>query len=516
MALDPASLPDDVDALKRMIVGMARDAVHASTLIEKLRSQLARLKRAQFGRSSEKLRGQVEQLELAIEALETDEAERLAAAPAVAEAVERARPARRPLPEHLTRESVVHAGPCACPSCGGALRRIGEDVTETLDYVPGRFKVVRHVREAFSCRACETVVQAPAPHHAIARGRAGPGLLARIAVAKFDDHLPLYRQAEIFAREGVELATSTLSGWVGATAAALMPLVDQLRGEVLAGSVVLHGDDTPVPVLAPGTGKTRTGRLWAYVRDERPWEGANAPAAVFFASPDRRGERPLAHLAPFSGTLQADGYSGFNALYEHRRSGGALIEAACWAHTRRYFFDVHAKTGSGIAREALERIGALYEVERSIRGRPPDARRRERGLRSRPLADALRAWAGTILPQLSASSDLAKAFRYMLARWAALTRVFDDGRLALDNNAAERALRGVAVGRKNYLFAGSERGAERAAALYSLIETAKLNGLDPEAYLRDVLTRIADHPARRLPELLPWNWTPIVPAAQAA
>ena len=323
-------------------------------------------------------------------------------------------------------------------------------------------------------------------------------------------------QAEIYARSGVELATSTLSGWVGAAAAALMPLVDLLRSEVITGSAVLHGDDTTVPVLAPGTGRTRTGRLWAYLRDERPWGGANPPAAVYFASLDRRGERPLAHLAAFSGVLQADGYSGFKALHESRRQGGALVEAACWAHTRRYFFDVHAKTGSRVAQETLERIGALYEVECAIQGRPPDERRRQRQARSRPLADALRAWAETTLPQLSGASDLAKAFRYMLARWSALTRVLDDGRLALDNNAAERALRGVAVGRKNYLFAGSDRGAERAAALYTLIESAKLNGLDPEPYLADVLTRIADHPARRLAELLPWHWAPLAPVAEAA
>ncbi len=472
----------------------------------------------QFGVSSEKLKARVEQLELAIEALEVDEAERLAAAPVVAEAVDAAsqKPARRPLPEHLPRECVLHPGPCACPSCGGALRRIGEDVTESLDYVPRRFKVVRHVREAFSCRACERVVQAPAPHHAIARGRAGPGLLAHIAVAKFDDHLPLYRQAEIYARDGVELATSTLSGWVGATAAALRPLVDLIRTEVIAGSTALHGDHTPIPVLAPGTGKTRTGRLWTYVRDERPHGGARAPAAVFFAPPDRRGEHPLAHLTAFSGVLQADGYSGFNGLYERSRPGGPLVEAACWAHARRYFFDVHAKTGSALAREALERIGALYAVERSISGQPPDERRRHRQARSRPLAAALKACAEAILPQLSGPSNLAKAFRYLLARWTALTRVFEDGRIRLDNNPAERALRGVAVGRKNYLFAGSQRGAELAAAFYTLIETAKLNGLDPEAYLRDVLVRIADHPHKRLAELLPWNWAPLATTAEAA
>ena len=513
MVADPAQLPDDVDALKRMVVAMAQDALHARTLIEKLRFELARLKRQQFGASSEKLEGRVEQLELAIEAIETDTAERAAeTAPAIAVEESAGKPARRALPEHLPREDVIHPGPCACPACGGKLRRVGEDVTETLDYVPGRFKVVRHVRGAFACRACDTVVQAPAPFHPIARGRAGPGLLAHVVVAKFDDHLPLYRQAEIFAREGVILQTSTLSGWVGAAVAALMPLVDLLRREVIANAAVLHGDDTPVPILAPGTGKTRTGRLWVYVRDERSHGGAGPPAAVFFASPDRKGAHPLAHLTGFEGVLQADGYAGFNGLYER----GRIVEAACWAHARRKFFDVHAATGSAVAHEALERIGALYDIERAIRGQPPDTRRHQRQERSRPLMQALRTWADATMAQLPGRSDLAGAFRYMLARWDALTRVLHDGRIALDNNPAERALRSVAVGRKNYLFAGSDRGAERAAALYSLIETAKLNGVDPEAYLRDILARIADHPATRLGELLPWAWVPTQQTAQAA
>lgn len=514
MIADPAQLPDEVDALKRMIIAMAQDAVQARTLIEKLRFELARLKRQQFGASSEKLDGRAEQLELAIEAIETDAAERSATeTPSAALVADTTlKPARRPLPDHLPREEVIHPGPCACPSCGGKLRRIGADVTETLDYVPGRFKVVRHVREAFSCRACDTVIQAPAPFHPIARGRAGPGLLAHIVVAKFDDHLPLYRQAEIFARDGVELETSTLSGWVGATAAALMPLVDLLRREVIDSSAVLHGDDTPVPILAPGTGKTRTGRLWTYVRDERPHGGGRPPAAVFFASPDRKGAHPLAHLARFSGVLQADGYAGFNGLYEGKR----IVEAACWAHVRRKFFDVHAATNSALAHEALERIGKLYDIEREIRGQPPDERQRHRHARSCPLVEALKSWADATMPQLSGRSNLAGAFRYMLTRWDALTRVLKDGRIALDNNPAERALRGVAIGRKNYLFAGSDRGAERAAALYSLIESAKLNGLDPEAYLRDVLTRIADHPASKLADLLPWNWKGTQAIAQAA
>jgi transposase len=516
MSIDPAALPDDIDALKRLIGELAKDAVAARAEIEKLRFQLARLKRAQFGRSSERIDRTVEQLELAIETLDEDHAQRIAAIPAGAEMLEAtgeqsAKPARRPLPEHLPREEIIHPGACSCPNCGGTLRRIGADVTETLDYVPGRFKVVRHVREAFSCRLCETVVQTPAPNHTIARGRAGPGLLAHIIVSKFDDHLPLYRQAEIYAREGVDLETSTLSGWVGATAAALSPLVEVLRYDVLE-SDVLHGDDTPVPVLAPGAGKTKTGRLWAYVRDGRPYRGDRPPACVFFYSPDRKGDRPAAHLQNFVGVLHADGYAGFNSLYE----GGRIIEAACWAHVRRKFFDVHVANSSAIAKEALDRIGELYGVEADINGMLPEDRRQQRQAQSIPVAEALKAWAEGITPKLSGRSELAGAFRYMLARWPALTRCFDDGRLNLDNNPVERALRGVAVGRKNYLFAGSDAGGERAAAMYSLIETAKLNGIDPEAYLRDVLARIADHPNNRILELLPWNWQPAEQIAKAA
>ena len=508
VTIAPETLPDDVAGLKRIIAEMARDAVAARAEIAKLKFQLARYRRAEFGRSSEKLAHEVEQLELAIEALATDQAERLAvASPAVAAMVEAAveaqKPARRPLPEHLPREEVRHPAACACPHCGGALRRIGEDVTETLDYVPGRFKVVRHVREKLSCRACDTVIAAPAPDHAIARGRAGAGLLAHIVVSKYDDHLPLYRQAAIFAREGVSLETSTLSGWVGATAAALKPLVDALAADAMT-SDTLHVDDTPVPVLAPGTGKTKTGRLWVYVRDEQPFAGPRPPAALFWYSPDRKDEHPQAHLQDFRGVIHADGYAGFNELF----AGNRITEAACWAHVRRKFFDVHAATGSPIAKEALKRIGDLYGVEKTITGSPPDHRRGERQQRSKPIAEALRAWAEQTLPKLSRKSELAKAFRYMRSRWKALLRCLDYGRLALDNNPAERALRCVAIGRKNYLFAGSDAGGRRAAALYSLIESAKLNGLNPQHYLTDVLARIADHPARQIADLLPWHWKP--------
>src|SRR5438270_9325854 len=407
---------------------MAQDAIAAQAEIAKLRFQLARYRRAEFGRSSEKLEREAEQLELAIEALETDQAERIAAAsPVVAAAIEAQKPARRPLPEHLPREDMVHAAPCPCPTCGGALRRIGEEITETLDYVPGRFKVIRHIREKLSCRSCDMVVAAPAPDHAIARGRAGAGLLAHIVVSKYDDHLPLYRQAEIFAREGVNLETSTLSGWVGAIAAALDPLIDALAADVMA-SDTLHVDDTPVPVLAPGTGKTKTARLWIYVRDERPFAGSRPPAALFFYSPDRRGEHPQTHLKDFRGVIHADGYAGFNELF----LGGRIVEAGCWAHVRRKFFDVHAATGSPIAKEALDRIGQLYAVEKTINRSPAERRRQQRQLQSKPIAEALAAWAETTVRQLSRKSELAAAFRYMRARWTALVRCFDDGRLALD------------------------------------------------------------------------------------
>jgi transposase len=500
MEFDLDRLPEDTAALKALVRVLAGDVKAKALKIVQLEARIAKLKRLQFGQSSEKLSREIEQLEFELDELNEDEAERTAERPATAAKPAR-QPRRRPLPEHLPREDAVHEPSCTCPNCGAAMRKLGEDVTEVLEYVPASFKVIRHVRPKLSCRLCETVVQAPMPSLPIERGRPGPGLLAHVLVAKYADHLPLYRQSGIYAREGVELERSTLAGWVGQAAALLDPLVEALRQDVL-GSPVLFGDDTPVPVLAPGLGKTKTGRLWTYVRDERSHGGARPPAAMFFYSPDRKGEHPQDHLKSFKGVLHADGYAGFNAVF----SAGKVTEAACWAHVRRKLFDVHAATGSPIAKQALDRIGALYGIEVFIRGKPPDERRRYREDKAVPLLAGLKAWLEATVPKLPGKSELAQAMRYALTRWNALVRYAHDGRLAIDNNAAERSLRCVALGRKNYLFAGSDKGGERAAAIYSLTETAKLNGRDPEAWLRDVLARIADHPVNRVDELLPWNY----------
>jgi transposase len=519
MVQQTAALPDDVESLKRLVVeqraerDLAFAALKIKTLeLEKLKLQLMKLRRMQFGRSSEKLAHAAAQLELAIEEIETGAA---AAPPMAAEASAepgaKAKPARRPLPANLPRETVVHPAVRACPACGGAVRMLGEDRSEVLEYVPGHFKVIEHVRPKVSCRGCEAIHQAPPPDLPIERGRPGPGLLAHVLVSKYCDHLPLYRQSEIYAREGVDLGRSTMAGWVGRAAWELRPLVEAIGAHVLAAAK-LHGDDTPVKVLAPGTGKTATGRLWVYVRDDRPWADAAPPAVLYRYSPDRKGEHPRAHLAAFGGFLQADGYAGFNELY---RSGG-LTEVACWAHVRRKFFDIHAANGSPLARQAIEHIGRLYDIEAAIRGRPADERRAVRQSRAGPLLEELGHWFQATLPRISGKSELAGAIRYARNRWTELIRYRDDGRLEIDNNAAERAMRAIALGRKNWLFAGSDDGGERAAAIYTLIETARLNGLDPEAYLRDILARIAIHPARQINDLLPWTWADARSDAHAA
>jgi transposase len=510
---EAANLPNDVEALKGMILERGAKLEVAEALVisqklelEKLRFEIACLKRVKYGRSSEQLDHELLQMQLSIEDLEAS----LAAKPFEVRPAPKEpprKPVRRPLPAQLPREEILHENPCSCPACGGELRHLGEDVSEMLEYVPSRFKVIRHVRPKLSCSACQKIVQPAAPSRPIERGLAGPGLLAHVLVSKYCDHMPLYRQSQIFAREGIELDRSTLADWVGGASALLEPLVNAIGRYVLT-TYKIHGDDTPVPVLCPGRGTTKQGRLWTYVRDDRPAGGQDTPAVFFRYSPDRKGERPRAHLASFTGVLQADAYAGFDRLY-----GEKIKEAACWAHVRRKFYDIHVSLASPIALEALERIGRLYRTEEEIRGRPADEREAVRQARAGPELKLLHEWLHKIATTLSKKSELAKAIRYALSNWVALTRFCDDGRLEMDNNAAERALRAVALGRKNWLFAGSDDGGERAAAMYTLIGTAKLNGLDPQAYLRYVLGRIADHPINRIEELLPWNVILAAPAA---
>jgi transposase len=520
------SPPDDIATLKtELALARARMADDAAT-IARQNLEIAKLRRQIYGPRSEHTARLLDQMELGLEELETtateDEiaAERAAARKTTVAAFTRKRPSRQPFPEHLLRERVIVPGPTACECCGGTrLRKLGETVTETLEVIPRQWKVIQHVREKMTCRDCERFSEPPAPFHVTPRGWAGPNLLAMLLFEKFGQHQPLNRQAERYAREGVPLSLSTLADQVGAGCAVLKPLLERIEAHVFAAER-LHGDDTTVPVLAKG--KTVTGRCWVYVRDDRPFGGRAPPAAVFYYSRDRGGAHVEAHLARWSGLLQADAYSGYNQLYVAGRAPAPILEAGCWAHARRPFFalaDIEASARrkaegkapapiSPLALEAVRRIDELFEIERGINGKSADERRAVRQELSRRLVDDLEAWMREERPRLARGSDVAKAMDYMLKRWTAFTRFLTDGRVCLSNNAAERGLRGIALGRKSWLFAGSDRGGERAAAMYSLIVTAKMNDIDPQAWLADVLARIAGHPASKLDELLPWNWCP--------
>jgi transposase len=489
----------------------------AEAMVAYLKLLIAKMKRERFGQSAERGRKLLDQLELQLEELEASATEdEVAVGPAEPEAssvrsATRKKPVRAPLPAHLPRERVVVPAPPCCPCCGGRLAKLGEDVTETLEVVPRRWKVIQTVREKFTCRSCEKITQPPAPFHVIARARAGASLLAMILYAKFGEHQPLNRQSESYAREGIELDVSTLADWVGACTASLAPLIELIRRHVLAAERI-HADDTTVPVLAKE--KTVIGRLWAYVRDDRPFAGPDPPGALFFYSRNRRGEHPDRHLAGYSGILQADAYAGFGDLYDAKRKPAPITEAACWSHSRRKFFELADLRKAPLAIEAVRRIDAIFAIEREINGATAEQRLAFRNERVKPLLSELEVWMRAERARLSRHADLAKAIDYMLKRWPAFTRFLDDGRICLSNNAAERALRGIALGRRAWLFAGSDRGGDRTAAMYTLITTAKLNGVDPQAWLADVLRRIADHTASQLHDLLPWHWkhrkTPVV------
>ena len=527
MVISSAALPNDIEALKRLLrardaeLAQARaEASNAEALIAHLQLTIEKMRREVYGQRSERSARLLDQMELELEELEAAASEDELAAERVAAAAgttvgsfSRKRPSRKPFPEHLPRERIVVPGPTACACCGSSrLAKLGEDVTETLEVVPRQWKVLQYVREKFTCRACEKISQTPAPFHVLPRGFAGPSLLAMVLFEKYGQHQPLNRQSERYRREGIDLSLSTLADQVGGCATLLRPLYDLIRAHVLAGGRV-HGDDTTVPVLAKG--QTTTGRAWVYVRDDRPFGGPDPPAAVFHYSRDRTGEHPERHLEGYAGILQADAYAGFNRLYAADRRPGPLIEAACWSHARRKFFvlaDIAAKARgkltviAPLALEAVRRIDAIFAIEREINGLPSQERLDVRRQRVAPLVADLQQWMRAERARLSRHADVAKAMDYMLKRWAAFARFLEDGRICLTNNAAERELRGIALGRKAWLFAGSDRGGDRAAVLYTLIQTARLNDVDPQAWLADVLARINDHKITDLGDLLPWRW----------
>lgn len=538
MSNEVETLPNDPAVLKAVIAALQADNAKISAtlrahdqLIQTLRLRIAKLQKQAFGARSEKIEREIEQLELALEDLQVavaevdtaplDEDDTVVVQPSPEKG--QGKPRRRPRVSHNTPRERRELDPGNdCPDCGGDLRVVGEDVSELLDMIVAQIKVIEIARIKKSCRRCEKMVQVPAPSRPIPGSMAGPNLLAYILVSKFDDHLPLYRLNEIFARMGADIPDSTLVDWCGRAMKVLQPLTERIEAEIMA-SDLLHCDDTPIRVLDrsrrdKGLGKgVKQGRIWVYVRDQRPWDGAAPPGAVYYFAPDRKGEHVRQHLLGSSGILQADAYAGFNKLYEKRADGSRQFrEAACWAHLRRDFHDIWTSDKSQIAREALDRIGKLYDIEREIAGQPAEARLRARQTKSKPKVEALRKWAEQQLTRIPGKGDLAKAFRYGLSRWPSFCLFLEDGRVAIDNNAAERAMRPIGIGRKNWLFAGADSGAETLARAMTLVETAKLNGLDPQAYLADVLDRIHDHKINRIDELLPWNWAPEIAVSEMA
>ena len=504
---DRDSIKIEHDVVKTSLdeIQAERDALKQSKLsdneeIKRLGLLIDKLRRLVFGQKSEKLSAEIDQLELQLEELHVMRGIRLAKQPSVTTQASEP-PVRRALPDHLPREIRMHMpADAACPDCGGKWKTLGDDASEVLEYVPASYRVIRHVRPRLSCICCSRIVQAPAPSRPIARGLFGPGLLSHVMVAKYMDHMPIYRQCQQAARENIELSESTMGDAVGYTHELVRPLMDALQKYVFA-SPKLHADDTPIKVLAPGNGKTKVGRLWVYARDDRPAGDTTAPAVWFKYSPDRRGIHPETHLKDYTGILQADAYAGYNSTY----ASGRVVEAACWAHTRRKFYDIHVAGQTPITTYVLARIAEIYKIESGIRGSPPELRREIRQEQSVPIVTALHAWLKDTLKTVSRKSVTADAIGYAMNQWQALTRFLDDGRIEVDNNAAERALRSVAVGRKNFLFLGSDSGGERAATMYSLLGTLKLNNINPETYLRHVLSVIADHPVNKIEDLLPWN-----------
>jgi transposase len=511
---DDGDLPDDIDALKALLVKarasisqMQQDMAERDLEIERLKAQIDKLKRMQFGRKSEKLGRQIEQLEARLEdltssrgAAETRDAQAGRKSASASKSTESERASREALPEHLPREEHVLEPEPTCLECGGEMKPLGEDVSEQLGRIMAAYRVIRTIRRKKICACCHRIAQPPVPSLPIERSIAHPSLLGDFIVSKYGDHQPLYRQSEIAARDKVTLDPANMGRWVGQCTALLNPLLEAVRRYAMAGSKI-HADDTPIPVLAPGNKKTKTGRLWVYVRDDRRSGSAQPPAVWFAYSPNRQGVHPQAHLTDFKGVLQADAYAGFNELF----IDGSIREAACMAHARRKLYDIHVRTPSDTTQKALDYIGELYGIEASIRGKLPAERLRVRQEKAKPLLETYEVWLRAKLETLSTKSETAKAINYSLNQWAALTLYCDDGTVEIDNNLAENALRCVSLGRKNFMFAGSDSGGERAAAMYSLIGSCKLNGIDPRAYLCHVLTCIADHPINRVDELLPWR-----------